>query len=429
MEIPYEKYELDNGLDVILAPDRSTPVVYVSVWYHVGSKDETAGLTGFAHLFEHLMFQGSLSHDDEYFGPLQEVGATINGTTSFDRTNYYEYLPSQHLPLALFMESDRMGYLLEVLTQDKLDNQRLVVRNERRQRYEDPPYGDAWGLLSENMFQSDHPYHHLPIGSHADLEAADLTAVKDFFKKWYAPSNASLLVAGDFDTETTKQRIEEYFGPIKGGEKVVRPTIEPAALKESKTLVRYDDVPERKVWLAWHTPALFQPGDAELDLFSSVIASGMDSRLYKALVRDQKVAKSVNAFQMSGNLSSRYLIMATATEDHTTEELVAAIDAELATVFDSAPPTADEISAAKANYERRFYEGQETIQGKGETLQIYNMNQSDPGYVNKDLQRYLQSTAESTLEAGKKYLNKPRFELHYLPESDRPESAPETGGE
>ena len=299
VEIPFEKYELSNGLDVILSPDHSTPVVYVSVWYHVGSKDETKGLTGFAHLFEHLMFQGSLSHNDEYFGPLQEVGASINGTTSFDRTNYYEYLPSQHLPRALFMESDRMGYLLEVLSQEKLDNQRDVVRNERRQRYENPPYGDVWGILGENMYPEGHPYHHLPIGSHEDLQAASLQTVKDFFTKWYAPNNASLVVAGDFDITKTKAMIEEYFGPIQRGDDPTRGEVTAATLSETKVVQRFDDVPERKLWLVWHSPSLYQPGDAELDLFSSVFGSGKDSRLYKHLVREKKVAKSVAAYQMS----------------------------------------------------------------------------------------------------------------------------------
>ena len=419
IEIPHEKIELDNGLDVIFAPDRSTPVVYVSVWYHVGSKDETKGLTGFAHLFEHLMFQGSLSYDDEFFGPLGEVGASINGTTSFDRTNYFEGLPSQHLPRALFLESDRMGYLLEVLTQEKLDNQREVVRNERRQRYENPPYGDAWALLGENMYPAEHPYHHLPIGSHEDLQAASLQTVKDFFNTWYAPNNASLVIAGDFDIEATKAMVQEYFGPIPRGADPVRRDVPAPDLAQSKVVTVHNDVPERKVWITWHSPALYQPGDAELDLFSKVFGSGKDSRLYKRLVREKKLAKSISAYQMSGYLGSRYMISATANGEHTTEDIVKEIDAVLQDIVETTPPTADEFAAAKANYELGFYQAIETIRGKGETLQNYNMYHGDPGYIQTDLNRFLNATLEDSINAAKEYLFKPRLELHYLPNSDK----------
>lgn len=419
VEIPFEKYELDNGLDVILSPDHSTPVVYVSVWYHVGSKDETKGLTGFAHLFEHLMFQGSLSHNDEYFGPLQEVGASINGTTSFDRTNYYEYLPSQHLPRALFMESDRMGYLLEVLSQEKLDNQRDVVRNERRQRYENPPYGDVWGILGENMYPQGHPYHHLPIGSHEDLQAASLQTVKDFFTKWYAPNNASLVVAGDFDVDQTKAMIHEYFSPIMRGDDPTRGDVSAVRLSETKVVQRYDDVPERKLWMVWHSPSLYKPGDAELDLFSSVFGSGKDSRLYRHLVREKQIAKSVAAYQMSGKLGSRYMIQATASEGSTTEELVTEIETVLNDLLTESPPTEDEIKAAKANYELNFYQSQATIQGKGETLQNYNMHRGTPDYIQDDLNRYLEADTTTVLESAKTVLSQPRLELHYLPNSDK----------
>jgi zinc protease len=419
LEIPFEKLELDNGLEVILSPDHSTPVVYVSVWYHVGSKDETHGLSGFAHLFEHLMFQGSLSYDNEYFGPLQEVGASINGSTSFDRTNYYEYLPAQHLPRALFMESDRMGYLLDVLSQDKLDNQREVVRNERRQNYENPPYGDVYGLLSENMFAKDHPYGHLPIGSHEDLQAASLETVKAFFKTWYAPNNASLVIAGDFDMAQTKELVKEYFGPIAKGETPKRLAAEPAVLSETKVVVVHDDVPERKVWMSWHSPALYQPGDADLDLFSSIFGSGTDSRLHKKLVREKKLAKSIYAYQMSGMLSSRYMIVATVNDDHTTTEVVAEVDAVLRDFLENSPPTDLEISASKANYELTFYQSQETIRGKGETLQLYNMYHGDPNGIQADLDRYLKATPESLMNAVRETLLKHRFELHYLPNADK----------
>ncbi len=417
-EIPFEQYTLDNGLTVILAPDHSTPIVYTNVWYHVGSRDEEPGLTGFAHLFEHLMFQGSANAPGEYFTPLQEVGATINGTTSFDRTNYYEEVPAQHLPLALFMESDRMGHLLEVLDQDKLDNQREVVRNERRQRYENPPYGEAYKKLYEMAFPEGHPYAHMPIGSHADLEAANLDTVKDFFRKWYVPNNASLVIAGDFDTETAKALVDQYFGPIPRGEAPVRRTAEPFTIAENMEVRQYDDVPERKVWLAYSTPGFYQDGDAELDLLSSVLSGGKDSRLYTALVKEQQVAKDIAAYQSSLGLGSLFVIQGTAAGDHTTDELVAAVDAVLADVMGENPPTVDELDGARANFEAGFYSGLQTISGKGDTINRYFMYSGDPGYMGADLTRYFEADAADVLASGQQFLMAPRVALHIMPTAD-----------
>lgn len=214
VQIPFEKYTLPNGLDVILSEDHSIPFVQVNIWYNVGSKDEAPGRSGFAHLFEHLMFQGSEHMDDDYFVPLQKIGAEINGTTTSERTNYFEGVPSDQLPLALWLESDRMGWLLPALTAEKLQNQKDVVRNERRQSYEDQPYGGAWLALNCALYPPDHPYHHPVIGSHEDLEAATLDDVRGFFSRWYSPSNASLVVAGDFDPEFVRGRIERLFGGL-----------------------------------------------------------------------------------------------------------------------------------------------------------------------------------------------------------------------
>ena len=421
-EIPFEQYKLDNGLTVILAPDHSTPIVYTNVWYHVGSRDEVEGLTGFAHLFEHLMFQGSANAPGEYFTPLQEVGASVNGTTSFDRTNYYEEVPAQYLPLALFMEADRMGHLLDVLDQDKLDNQREVVRNERRQRYENPPYGEAYKTLYESTFPADHPYAHMPIGSHADLEAADLDAVKDFFRTWYVPNNASLVVAGDFDTDTAKRLIQEQFGAIPSGAQPTRRTAEPYAIPEAREIRQYDEVPERKVWLAYASPGFYEPGDAELDLFASVISGGKDSRLYTALVKEQQVAKDIMAYQSSLELGSMFVISGTAAAGHTTDELVAAVDAVLADAMGANPPTADEIDAAKANFESGFYSGLQTISGKGDALQRYYMYTGDPGFIGEDLTRYLDATPADVQSTAARIFQQPRVALHILPNSDNTDS-------
>ena len=427
--IAYEKYELDNGLDVILSEDHSTPIVHVNIWYHVGAKDEEVGLTGFAHLFEHLMFQGSLSSPGEYFTPLQEVGAKINGTTSFDRTNYFETLPSHHLPLALFMESDRMGWLLEVLGQDKLDNQREVVRNERRQRYENPPYGEAWKDLYAATWPTDHPYNHMPIGSHEDLQAASLDTVSDFFKTWYVPNNASLVICGDFDPEPTKALVQELFGSIPKGPDVTHKTAPLPKLTESRELRQYDDVPERKVWLAYLSPGLHASGDAELDLFGSVLSSGKDSRLTRALIKEQKIAKSVSARQGSLMLGSVFVISATAAKGHTTDEVVKAIDAVIADVLSEHPPTDEEIDSAKANYEAGFYRRISSISGKANLLNGYNYWEGDPGYMAKDLERYRQPTTQDTIDVARDILGGHRTALHILPQADKPAVADSSGGE
>ena len=418
--IAFTKYELPNGLDVTLVPDSSTPIVYVSVWYHVGSKDETKGLTGFAHLFEHLMFQGSLSQPDEYFGPLQEVGASINGTTSFDRTNYFQTVPSQYLPLALFLESDRMGSLLPVLDQEKLDNQREVVRNERRQRYENPPYGEAFKDLYALRFPEGHPYHHMPIGSHEDLEAAKLEDVTNFFKKWYVPNNASLVVSGDFDEQTARRLILENFGGIPRGADPERRADAPSAIPETKEERQYLDVPEQRVWIAFDSPTLYADGDADLDLLSSILSDGRDSRLYKRLVRDKKIARSISTSQFSGMKSSSFILSATAAPGHTTDEVVAEAMAVIEELLGDKPPTDEEIEGARAGYERGFYDRIQTIAGKGETLQNYNMHHGDPDYLATDLGRYKAVTGASIVDWGRKVLKAPHVALHIWPKADRP---------
>ncbi len=418
--IPHEKYTLDNGLEVILAPDPSTPIVFVQVWYKVGSRDEEPGLTGFAHLFEHLLFQGTENVPGEYFAPLQEVGAEVNGSTSFDRTEYHEELPSQHLPLALFMESERLGWSLPILDQTMLDNQREVVKNERRQRYENPPYGEAFVDLFQAIFPEGHPYRHMPIGSHADLEAADLEAVKAFFRKWYAPNNASLVISGHFDTAEAKSLVAQYFGAIPRGPDAASAPPAPIAIPEHKVVRQYDEVPEQKVWAAWMSPPLYAPGDAELDLLSSVLSGGKDSRLYKALVRDQQVAKDISIYQMSLAWGSVYLLSGTAAKGHTTDEVLAAADAVIAEVLGDAPPTTDEIEAAKASFEVGFYRGLTTVSGKGSQLSSYNALAGDPDFMAKDLARFTAATPDDVLAWGRKVLTQPRVELHIWPAADAP---------
>ncbi len=418
VDIPFDKYELDNGLDVILAEDHSVPFVQVNIWYDVGSKDEVPGRTGFAHLFEHLMFQGSAHMDDDYFVPLQPIGAQVNGTTNFDRTNFFEGVPSEYLPLALWLESDRMGWLLDAFDQGKLDEQREVVRNERRQRYENRPYGEVWVWLYENIFPEDHPYHVPTIGRHEDLEAATVDDVSAFFRTWYLPNNASLVISGDFDPDEARMLVDRYFGDIPAGAQPepVRHVDLPAGwLSTEKVVEKTDDVPHAKVWLAWITPALYEDGDAALDVLSSVLSDGKESRLYSRLVHDEQIAKDVSAYQVSSRIQSVYMIEATAAEGHTTDELVDSIDAVLADLRDEGP-SRQEVEVAKVNWQVRFFQGLQTIARKADMLNSYNTVTGDPGYIGQDLQRYLDVDADAVQGAVSTWLGEGRLVLHVRPE-------------
>ena len=412
--IPFEEYDLDNGLHVILSEDHSVPFVQVNLWYRVGAKDEVEGRSGFAHLFEHLMFQGSENMDGEYFGPLQRIGARINGTTNMDRTNYFEGVPSEQLPLALWLEADRMGFLLPALTQEKLDNQKLVVRNERRQSYENRPYGMTWWWLFENLYPEGHPYHIPTIGKHEDIDAANLEDVKDFFKQWYLPNNASLAISGDFEPAEAKALVQKYFGDIPSGP---QPSpildVEPTVLTEETLIRKTDDVPHNKVWLAWHSPAVYAPGDAELDVLSSILSSGKDSRLYRALVESTQMAQGVSAYQVSMLLGSFYVIEATASEGEDPDELVAAIDKLLAKLK-SEGVTQEEVDLAKINWEARFFRGMQTISSKANRLNQYFIQTGDTDYIGKDLARFMDVTPDGISQALQG-LGEGRVQLHIGP--------------
>jgi len=414
-------YELENGLTVVLAEDHSIPIVQVNVWYHVGSGDEVEGRTGFAHLFEHLMFQGSAHNDQDYFEPLQRIGANANGSTNTDRTNYHEGVPAQYLPLALWAEADRMGWLLPVLSEDRLQNQKDVVRNERRQRYEVPPYGTVWLTLLDNVFPSGHPYHHSTIGSHEDLEAATLEDVRGFFNQWYVPNNASLVVAGDFDHDQAKALIETYFGEIPAGEEPPKAALAPTQLEEAIEVRQEEEgAPHQKVWIVWPSPALYQPGDAELDVLSSLLSDGKDSRLFQSLVLEEQVATAVEAYQVSMGRSSMYIIEATAAAESDTDTVVTQIDAVLDKVREDGV-TDKEVSVAITNYEAGFLRRLSSISAKADRLNSYLFFQGTPNYLQADLQRYLDVNAEAVELWLANVLDTPRFTLHVHP------AAPEGG--
>ncbi len=415
--IPFTKYELPNGLDVTLAPDHSVPFACVNVWYNVGSKDETPGRSGFAHLFEHLMFNGSKHHDDEFFKPLQPLGARLNGSTNLDRTNYYECLPAEQLPLAMFLEADRMGWLLPALTGEKLANQKEVVRNERRQNYDNRPYGTAWLSLLKNTFPAGHPYHIATIGLHEEIDAATLDDVKAFFTKWYLPNNASLVITGDFEDATARALVDQYFAPVPRGPDPERTPPAPARFEREVQVRVAEEVPFEQVWMVWHTPALFAPGDAELDLLSSALGDGKESPLYQSLVIEKKLAQDVSIRQNSLAYQSFLVINATASTGHTAAEIVAAVDEVLAAARERGV-SANDLAVGLTNYEVGFFANITTIQGKADLLNNYNTRTADPGYLGKDLARYRAATPEAVNAAFREWIVPDRrLVLVYGPEA------------
>src|ERR1700724_2117077 len=363
IELPYTQFTLANGLRVILHEDHKVPVVTVNMWYHVGSARERPGHTAFAHLFEHLMFMGSGHVKPGQFDEwLESAGGTNNGSTETDRTNYWINVPSNALELALFLESDRMGYLLDTMTPQTVDAQRDVVKNERRQSYENRPYGMADITLTEMLFPEGHPYHWPVIGYMPDLTAASYEDGVAFFKKYYAPSNASLAVAGDLDTAATRAMIEKWFVDVKPGAPVEPPTILGVALTSVQKKTITDRVQLPRLFLGWLTPRHFEPGDAALDIVADVLAGGKNSRLYKRLVYDLQIAQSVEAAQNSQALSSFFLIEATPRPGHTIDELQKVIDEEIARL-QREPPSAHELERSFNQIEASFYNRMERVGG------------------------------------------------------------------
>jgi zinc protease len=400
VNLPFTKHTLANGLDVLLHEDHACPIVAVNVWYHVGSKNERPGHTGFAHLFEHLMFEGSQHHDRGYFQPLQGAGATLNGSTNADRTNYWEVVPTGALELALWMESDRMGYLLPALTQAKFSNQRDVVLNERRQNYENRPYGLAPMALLAALFPPDHPYHWTTIGEIADLEAVRLDEVHAFFRRYYHPGNASIALAGDIEPARALALVDAHFGDIDRGAKI-DPVRVSASLAGEVRIQFEDRVELPRLYLTWLTPAMFAEGDADLDLATDLLANGKTSRLYRRLVFDERLATDVSASQNSREIAGYAQITATAAPGHTLGELERAILEEIARVA-AEGPTEAEIERGRVQAESQFVFRLQTVGGfggKSDQLNAYNVFVGDPAYFDRDLERYQVVTAESLRQA------------------------------
>jgi zinc protease len=410
--LPFTKHTLANGLDVIVHEAHQVPIVAVNVWYHVGSKNERPGRTGFAHFFEHLMFEGSEHSVGGYFPPLQQAGALLNGSTNTDRTNYWEVVPTSAVDLALWMESDRMGYLLPAVTAERFETQRDVVLNERRQNYENRPYGMALIALSAALYPPDHPYHWVTIGDADDLKAMKLEEVQEFFRIYYHPANASLSLAGAIETPRALELAEKYFGDLPAG-----PT--PARVKASATLTREyrllleDRVELPRVYMAWHSPAMFAKDDAEMDLLADLLANGKTSRLYRTLVYEKRIAVDVSAYQSSRELGSFFLIAATAAPGQSLSDIASAIDAQLQVVLDDGP-SADEMERAEAQIEAHFLYRLQTVGGfggKSDQLNAYNVFCGDPAYFSRDVSRYREATRETVRAAAARLL---RFDARVL---------------
>jgi zinc protease len=422
IEVPYTRFTLPNGLTVILHEDHAIPMVSVNMWYHVGSGREVPGRTGFAHLFEHIMFEGS-GHvpEGEFDLLLEAAGGDNNGSTNVDRTTYWENVPSNALELALFLESDRMGYLLDAMSPEKVDGQRDVVKNERRQSYENRPYGMASIALVENLYPEAHPYHWPTIGYMDDLTAASYDDVVSFFRQYYGPRNASLAIAGDIDVETAKRLVEKWFSDVPPGQ-AVAPIDPPAAVLEAeKRIVLEDKVQLPRLYTCWLTPAFYDPGDAELDVLANVLAGGKNSRLYRRLVYDLQIAQDVSASQASSRLVSRFCIVATARTGHSLAELETVIQEEIDKLV-AEGPTEREVERAINQYEASFLDQLELVGGfggKADQLNGYYFATGNPDWFQEDLSRYKALRPSDIQAVTETYLDDERVILSVVPEGRR----------
>jgi zinc protease len=417
ISLPHQLFTLDNGLRVIIHEDRRIPLSCVNVWYHVGSKDESPGRTGFAHLFEHLMFEGSEHVPEGRFDELlEEVGGINNGSTSPDRTNYWQLLPSHALDLALWLEADRMGGLLPAITPAQLEAQRDVVKNERRQSYENRPYGLASETLLGALYPADHPYSWPVIGTMADISAATLDDVHRFCRTFYTPSNASIAIAGDVVTQQVLDAVERYFGDIPAGPPRPERAVAPPRLDHEHRIVLEDDVNLPRLYMAWHSPAAFEDGDAALDLAGGILGQGRASRLHRSLIYERQVAQSVSAYQSSAVLGSTFRVTVTARPGvplaTLEEEVRAAIDAMSRSI------ESVEVERARNAVETQFVDALQNVGGFGgraDQLNLYLFHTGRPDYMQADLDRYAALTPDAVASAVRAYLLQPPVVLAVVP--------------
>ena len=418
--LAHEKYTLPNGLEVILAEDHSVPVVAVNTWFKVGSGDEQVGRTGFAHLFEHIMFMGSENVPVGKFDQwLEAAGANNNGSTNSDRTNYYEWLPSNALPLALWLDADRMGRLLPTMDLAKVDVQRDVVKNERRQSYDNVPYGRAYETILAALYPPTHPYSHSTIGSMTDLSAASLEDVKNFFRIYYAPNNATLSIVGDFQRDSVKKLVQQYFGGIPRGPALPpRPQITSQPVPRDTFLVLEDKVQLPRLYYAWRAVKAFHADDAPLDVVAYVLAGDKNSRLYKRLVYDMQVAQDVSAFNNSQRLDGGFQIVVTPKPGHTPAEMAKLVNEELQKLLANGV-TERELARAQNTTRAQFLDRIASTLGKADQLNYYNYFVGDPDYARQDAARYDKVTLADVKRVAASYLGKPRVTLTVVPEGKR----------
>ncbi len=420
LDIPFRRFVLPNGLTVIVHEDHKAPIVAVNVWYHVGSKNERPGRTGFAHLFEHLMFNGSENYDKDFFGPLEQAGATdMNGTTNEDRTNYFENVPTNALDLVLWLESDRMGHLTGAISQPKLDEQRGVVQNEKRQG-ENEPYGKVWDFLTPKLYPSNHPYSWTTIGSMDDLDAAKLPDVKDWFATYYGAANAVVVVAGDIDVQTAKQKVEQYFGDIPAGPPVARQQAWIAKRTGSQRGEMQDRVPQARIYKVWNVPGWGTPEADYLTLLSDVLSSGKSSRLYKRLVYDDQTATDVSAYVDMREIGGLFVIEATARPGVELARVEKAVDEEVRRLL-AGGPTPAELSRVKTQYRAGFIRGVERIGGfggKSDVLAQGEVFAGRPDFYQVRLNRVRQATTTKLTGTARQWLTDGVYtlEVHPYPE-------------
>jgi zinc protease len=416
IRVPYVLDTLDNGLRLIVHEDHSVPIVSTNIWYHVGSGDEKPGRTGFAHLFEHLMFMGSENAPYPAFDRLLEAaGANNNGSTSNDRTNYYEEGPANALPLMLWLEADRMGWFLSTMDSAKVDLQRDVVKNERRERVDNQPYGLADEMLGRMLYPAAHPYSWSVIGSMTDLSAASLEDTKNFFRQYYAPNNATLVIAGDVRADSVRALVRQYFGPIARGPAIARPTVPAVSRAADTAAVLEDRVQLPRLYYSWHTVKGYAADDAALQILSYVLAGAKNSRLTQKLVYDLQLATAVRAAQDGKRLDGDFGIIATARPGHALPELQKVIDAELARLA-AEGPTVRELEQAKNSTEASFLDALEQVSSKADQLNAYYYETGEPDFFARDLARYRAVTAADVQRAAQTYLLQPKVVLSIVPQ-------------
>jgi zinc protease len=417
VQIPYEKFVLDNGLTLIVHEDRKAPIVAFNIWYHVGSKNEQAGKTGFAHLFEHLMFNGSENYDDDWFKVLNRIGGTgVNGTTSFDRTNYFQNVPTTALDTVLWLESDRMGHLLGAIDQERLDEQRGVVQNEKRQS-ENQPYGRVWSRMFKDLFPDGHPYQWLPIGSMEDLEAASLEDVQNWFRTYYGPDNAVIVIAGDIDAATAYSKVQQYFGSIPAGPPLAKPQRWIPKRSGTQRAVMQDRVPQARLYKVWVMPEWGSDDAAYLDLASSVLGSGKNSRLYERLVYRDQIATDVSAFAYPLEIAGLFALSVTAQPGQDLDEIERIVDEELQKFLDKGPTKA-ELQRVKTSVRAGFIRGVERVGGfggKSDVLAEGEVYGGSPDFYRKELARFEAASADQIRDAARRWLTDGQYILAVTP--------------